>query len=372
MVSIHGERNAWHMVDINGSLRHVVKLSGHFARQDTEWESLPYHIEFAPNNFCNLRCRMCPHGKDIPAESMDKEDVIKVLDMLLPRAGLITPSALSEPMLSNIELMFEKCEEHDAWMNIITNGTLLTPERFESLSKRIFQVKFSFETHVKETFEYLRVGAVYEKTLENLKYLAGTCERRGIPFTVVTILIKPVIEEIEEFIDFLNNLGVKRLDILHFLEMNSPHPEDLKVIGEVPMSELLELKERIVRKTALYGMDVRFDMPPPLGGFYLRSPKPLRGIMPEIVDAIHNTLKKEYPRFCHHMAAYLKVEPSGDVYPCCRAPKRLKLGNILELDIEKIWNGGKMRSIRESFFSGKLPQPCMECSSNPLTGAPFW
>jgi radical SAM protein with 4Fe4S-binding SPASM domain len=358
------------MNKIESSFLHMARLAGALASGAEEWHSLPYILEFAPNNLCNLRCLMCAHNAGVPPRKMKKEDTVRVLDELLPRAGLLVPSALSEPLLSGIELIVEKCTEYDTWLNIITNGTLLTPEKFEFVAPRIFYLKFSFETHVEATFEKLRVNADYATTLENLKYATRRSTELNIPFTVVTILMQPLLDELLDFVDFLAGIGVQRLDVLHFLE-NAPDGDPLRVMGTVPEEKLMALREKLIAKTESLNMDIRFDMPAPLGGFFIRTQRPFRGIMPEIVDTFHNTLKKEYPNFCHHMACYLRVDPEGNAYPCCRATEDLRLGNILHQSFEEVWNGEPARVLRRSLFSGKLLPCCQACTARPGSGTPL-
>jgi len=94
-----------------------------------EWSCKPAWIEFAPNNLCNLRCVMCGQSEEWPLELMAKDKAIAVLDEVLPTASLITPTAISEPMLGNIRLIADKCREHDTYMNFNSNATVLNGQR---------------------------------------------------------------------------------------------------------------------------------------------------------------------------------------------------------------------------------------------------
>ena len=93
--------------------------------------------------------------------------------------------------------------------------------------------------------------------------------------------------------------------------------------------------------------------------------------LPEIVDTFHNTLKEEYPTFCHHMASYLKVDVDGSAYPCCLGPADLRLGNILHQSFDEVWNGERARSLRRSFFTKDLLPPCRTCYARPDSGTPI-
>jgi len=77
-----------------------------------------------------------------------------------------------------------------------------------------------------------------------------------------------------------------------------------------------------------------------------------------------------YPRFCNMAAHYLKVTPDGDVFPCCRGPSSLKMGNVAKASFEEIWNGEPYRRFRERMFSRDYPAVCRTCSV--LTSNPYF
>ena len=66
-------------------------------------------------------------------------------------------------------------------------------------------------------------------------------------------------------------------------------------------------------------------------------------------------------RFCSMASHHLKISPDGTVFPCCRAPKQLMMGNVNEESIEEIWNGENYRAFRRQMFSGNYPEPCANC-----------
>ena len=67
------------------------------------------------------------------------------------------------------------------------------------------------------------------------------------------------------------------------------------------------------------------------------------------------------PVRCSMASNYARVEPNGDVFPCCRAPRELKMGNFKVQPFEKIWNGPEYREFRRRMFAGDYPEPCRTC-----------
>jgi radical SAM protein with 4Fe4S-binding SPASM domain len=122
------------------------------------------------------------------------------------------------------------------------------------------------------------------------------------------------------------------------------------------------------------GMLFHVDMGEP----FRRSVSPveprMRGIMPDLLCRMTDTIKQRYPNFCYMGATYMKIEPNGDVFPCCRGPKELRMGNTNEEPVEAIWNGERYRAFRKRMFAGDHPEVCRTCDhliANPhFRGAP--
>lgn len=70
---------------------------------------------------------------------------------------------------------------------------------------------------------------------------------------------------------------------------------------------------------------------------------------------------KEFP--CSQLYNGFIVTPTGDVGMCWARDINLdlKVGNIQENNLEDIWNGEKLRTMREDWLKGKLPNSCHTC-----------
>ncbi|MEZ5988193.1 MAG: hypothetical protein R3F30_03560, partial [Planctomycetota bacterium] len=133
------------------------------------WISRPAWVEFSTNNVCNLRCVMCGQSDGEPYQAMKKPRAALLLDELLPWASLITPHANSEPLLANIDLVQEKCREHQCWINLITNATVMDGARFRELADRIWKLSISIDSHLPDVFEKVRALAVFPEVEKNVR-----------------------------------------------------------------------------------------------------------------------------------------------------------------------------------------------------------
>ena len=341
--------------------RNAVKLADDLASRREIWQSRPYNLEFATNNVCNLRCVMCPQHDGVPVQKVESEFAAGILDQFLPEGGVLSPLALSEPLAGDIDLYLRKCEEHDAYINLITNATLFTEERLQRLLPRVERMWISFESPRPEIYESLRIGASFAKTVEKCRLAARLARAHLVPVSFVTILMEPVWRDLPEYIRFVHDLGGQAVHVLELLP-NYPRFENHRVVGKVPMSELVACRDEAAAQAASSGIALKFEMPPPLGMDSPGAPPALRLIYPELIYRLHGEILRQNGHFCHQAASYMKVDTDGTVYPCCRAPAELRMGNAHEQSLGEIWNGPKYRDLRRRFHSGDLPAPCRGCT----------
>jgi radical SAM protein with 4Fe4S-binding SPASM domain len=90
----------------------------------------------------------------------------------------------------------------------------------------------------------------------------------------------------------------------------------------------------------------------------------------ELTHKVHGELHRQFGHFCLHAATYVKVDPDGTVFPCCRAPEELKMGNVNQSSLAEIWNGPEYRELRRRMQSGDLHECCRNCTV--LVGNPHY
>jgi radical SAM protein with 4Fe4S-binding SPASM domain len=87
------------------------------------------------------------------------------------------------------------------------------------------------------------------------------------------------------------------------------------------------------------------------------------------IENISNMMKEEPFEFCNKPHEYLTITWDGTVVPCCYDFDQLyPLGNINNESLTEIWNGSKMRSLRQEFDEKKITNKlCATC----ITGGKF-
>lgn len=135
----------------------------------------PLHLIIELTNACNLRCIHCSRPIKNEDKMLDYESVKDFIDeaakyhlpsLLLSYGGEVF---LYKHLLRAIEYASDKrCFLE---ISIVTNGTLVTPENADRiLNSGLTQIIFSVDALSSEKYEQIRVGANYERTMNNINH----------------------------------------------------------------------------------------------------------------------------------------------------------------------------------------------------------
>lgn len=329
------------------------------------WDSRPAWLEFAPNNLCNLRCIMCGQADGLPLEVMPKDKAIEVLDQVLQNATLLSPTALSEPMLANMKLMVQKCREHGVWLNFHSNATVLNGPRLEEIADRMHQLFLSFDSPDKTTFETLRARADFDQVVANIRTILPVAKRHSIPVGFVAVFMRHNAAQMADLVDFLADLGAA--DVGATLRIQAMLDNARSLQGAAPadaysQAELIGFIDAAVARAHARKLNLNVDLAPPLSRHVVENPPQLRGALPDLLMHTTEFLRKKHASFCAMSAYYMKILPNGDVFPCCRGPEELKMGNTNDATIETIWNGDRYRDFRRRMHARDYPDVCRTCN----------
>ncbi len=349
-------------------LRNFVALTRDLGEKRLRFESRPYYIEYSTNSACNLRCIMCSQVENPPVVSTPLAAQEPLLDELFRYATLWTPSATSEPLLNNFTRLWPLIEKYRIQLDIITNAMLLTKEMLGKLLPNLHRLTLSIDSHEKAVFEKLRAPAVFETVIENSRLATQVCREHGIPVVFHMVLAIDVLDGLEQYVEFVAEMGGTNITVLELLP-NSHEFAQLdpfaRVGEEVVAQRLLAMRERAKQ----LGVSMVCEVHAPLGGHWDHASSGVRVSSGGVMELMHSELAVQQAGFCPMVGNYLKVEPDGKTYPCCRAPRELELGNVLEQGVEAVWNGEPMQRLRKRMHDRDYPEPCKGCV---VLEAPKW
>jgi radical SAM protein with 4Fe4S-binding SPASM domain len=249
---------------------------------------------------CNLYCPMCPRETHKqPKADMPEE----IFETLVGQAGGTAEHmmliGLGEPFLDpQIYHRIEYCHRHSISTLLSTNGTFLD-ERCAAriLDSPLEQITLSFDGARKETFEFYRKGAKFEKVRDNFVSFARAKHERRSKLQVVVQMVQ--------------------------MERNAAETADFLAFWKsVPGIDQVRLKA-----------DETNLMRP---------------------DAGHAAAEWKHP--CHYLwRGPMYVKQNGDVYPCCQSYMLdgAPVGHIGEQPLVAIWNSDEMRRMRTLHAAGR-------------------
>lgn len=281
----------------------------------------PIHLDIESTSICNLDCPMCPYpemrikkgnmGIDLFKNIIDQCDG-KVFDVLLHMYG--------EPLVNKeIFAMISYAKMRGVRItSMSTNLTLLTREKARQLIEAgLDKITLSFDGTDKQTFEEVRLGANYEKCLENLMGFLEVKQqmKSKTPFTVLQIIQMQQTEPgLKEFVERFQD---------------QPSIDLLKVKSFDTWAGQIEHKTEAMKPSTYHRGKVNDD----------RKPCPL-------------------------LWYYMSIRWDGRVVPCCRDYDNHEiLGDITKESLMDIWNGQRFQSLRREHLQGDFENSvlCAKC-----------
>ena len=211
----------------------------------------PVSLEFQLSNSCNLACTMCNgHFSSIirknveqlpPLEEIYDKAFVKQLTPFIPHLHETTFSG-GEPFLIGLYYnIWEKIVDINlnCKIKIITNGSVLNDRAKDLLEKGKFHITVSLDSTNKSNYERIRVGANFERVVENIDWFVQYCKKNRTQFNLNFCPMTLNYNEIIDFVDFSNSHDAT----IYFNHVYYPARYSL---DSLPVSELKWLYDKIL------------------------------------------------------------------------------------------------------------------------------
>src|SRR2546423_8978964 len=245
------------------------------------------------SNKCNLRCRMCHFSFDdvFHRQAIYTSPALfeRIAASTLPFAHTLVLSAANEPLISPhfVEILRIAARYAIPELLFLTNGQLLSPAVADAiLETGVTQVQISIDGATKETYEYIRRGARFERLVQNLEYLSARKRalnrvRPRLQFNLV--LMQQNLEELPLFVDLAERLGVEWIAARHLLMMRGLEMEARTLASDADPANhhFRRFFERVEQSKAVTVIGFPdFFNGEPFEGAVLRSPNSMGGPVP--------------------------------------------------------------------------------------------
>ncbi|MCH7504500.1 radical SAM protein [PVC group bacterium] len=336
------------------SLRGYLKKKDVFNRAGLRFSQLvrgrhafgqPKIIQIETTASCNLKCVMCPHGKDGVFSDgrkafMTHQEFANVLDKF-PKATSVSLQGVGEPMLNpDLPRIVSEAVRRGMETGFYTNGTLLSSGNCEwILRSGLNWIIVSLDAGTPEEFKRIRKGADLNKIMSNLKGLIKAkkeLKARNPSVGIMFVAMPSNVNEISSVIDIAVEAGVDWLSIKGCHGGLSSNEKEWAV-SEEDFKKLQAAIKTEKAKALTIHMDSREVDP------RIRGPKKSRM---KCTWAWEKT--------------YISVD--GSACPCCYALPELgmSVGNIFTDDFKNIWNNAKYTQFREK-IKNEVADVCEKC-----------
>jgi len=274
-------------------------------------------------------------------------DTFEKLVDIFPKIKGVDLNCNAEPFFNKkifemIELI-KKSSDNKTFVRSPTNTMMLNEEIMKNLIiSGLDLIRFSFDGATPETFESIRIGAKFDKVVDNImKFgrLKKELNRNNPTFTALFVAMKKNINELPDFIKLAKKLAI----------------EEITVLGYEPYKR--ELSDQV-----LYFDNVNYFKK----AIDIASKNEIELNIPELS-------LKPYNKCLFETMCLISCE--GDVIPCSACAydrpffinthqymhRRVSFGNINETPFMNIWNSPEFINFRRRKKFGLLPEFCNHC-----------
>lgn len=359
------------------------------AEQNVKITAKPLYASIGLTNVCNLQCVFCPYCGVCTKKKKGKQELsaenLKKFSSLFPTIEYLNPSLRGEPFLySHFDEFIQYCREGDVLskMHLTNNGTQI--QRYDlSRLDGVNIISVSFDSADKETFEMLRVGANFERVLENMDKLRKELPNTALQVAVVVCRLNLhqladiytiVREKGFNYIVFNTIYGMKTDKVIELLRLRE---SDRKLL-EQQMDEISrrnsDNKLTVMNITTFDGFEDNIPLDcdkimEKLSEIRKQEPyldfdedydisQPDRRVHKECMCGKSSKYRLPY---CTNPWLIMNVMPDGKISPC--GALFCTIGNISDSEhIDDIWNSQNYQDIRQSMFDwDMLPDHCKAC-----------
>jgi radical SAM protein with 4Fe4S-binding SPASM domain len=298
-------------------------------RADRNVSLFPAVLQVQTVNRCNGKCGMCPYPYTVhlqPREVMDDALYTKIVAEAAAEDDFheLVPMVQNEPLLDvkleeRIAEFKRRAKPHQA-VEIVTNGTALTPARFKKLVESgLDTLTVSLSAFTEATYNKLIEGLSWSQMTRNLE----------------AVVASPLVSRVNIFLRYVRQKGNE---------------------GEFPLFKKYWKKHGVNvsnyeinnRSGALKGYKDR----QPFKSFLFRRARKSMG-------------RVVFKDACPHAFGIMHVLSNGDVPLCANDwHNRHVLGNAREGSIREIYNSPRMNEIRSLMEQGRFDEidACRDCS----------
>ncbi len=285
----------------------------------------PHRFDLAVTYRCNNKCIHCYAASPRETEELSTEEWKKIIDIISDLSNSVIFTG-GEPLLRE-DIVDLVAHSKNLVTGLITNGRLLSKYMDDLEKAELDHLQITIEGF-EDVHNKITGANSWKETVEGIKKAVDSSV-----FTLTnTTLMKYNYKDIEKFIYFLSDLGLKRLAFNSIIYSGKAKREYALSLNELraTLEKIIEVCDELDLELVWYTPTKRCEIDPVEYGLGLKV--------------------------CSAARINVTVEPNGDVIPCQSWFE--PMGNILKDPWQNIWNSELARYIRNREY---MPEECKEC-----------
>ncbi len=330
-----------------------VKVLSNILLKPLRVHQTPIHIQFEPTTYCNLNCESCARSKYLThPKHLSLENFKHIIEQIRPMK--ISLSGAGEPFMNpHLFDLIRLAKEYGCSINTTTNGTLLTQEVCDHIVESgLDLMKISIDAATPETYQKNRGVDKFFQIADGIRALTEARKRLDSikPFIRFNyVMSKDNFHEMAATIELARKLGISAI-YFQPLDLTGIEERQELLVGALTYEGLLQeiisaIKVSQQNQISTNLLDIRKKLP-----LYWRKYQ-------------MKTRDLDAARICilPWFSAHITLE--GMMRPCCSCFQNYtNMGNILQTDVQDVWNGEKYRHFRKVIREGKRPFAiCKNC-----------
>ena len=319
----------------------------------------PTLVTIKPTLNCVANCFHCnPRSKRFTRERVmtleEYNELFKKLKKLGTQQICISGG---EPLIyKDIVKLVELITKNGMKASLNTNGWLLNTKKFvELMNAGLLMINLSIDyPNSKQHDEFRRLNGLFEKAVSQIK----ECKNLNIPFklNIRMVLSKYNYKQIGDMIKLAIDLNA---DILSIDMIEADSKNKLFLLNK---NEIEELKQVYIPK--LKEQIQKLDIKKELKDYNIKQLEDIFNTAFNPVENFENGIYWPDQRIkekCDIPSSFMIIEGDGMVLPCNAVEYNRQeiIGNIFDIDIEKLWNSEKWNNFRKYKMDF-----CVECPMN--------
>jgi MoaA/NifB/PqqE/SkfB family radical SAM enzyme len=307
----------------------------------------PYKIEIEHTTVCNKKCRFCSHSHwEEKQEQMSFDTFQRIVDDIGSLKWINMAGIGSNFLNRDFIKMIEYASARHINVNFVDEFDFFDEEKARKVIELgVNSIYVSFDAATKETYEMMKKGCNFDRSLANIKALLRLKQEMGSPFPIlhfryiVTTLNYQEMPEYLELIHGLENRGIRsRVEFIGLITF--PGIEEFHMPTEAVPEEIML---RTLEKALKYKINLYFS---------------------------HAASRLPFMSRCTRWAEPF-ILVNGDVISDCaillqsrrRDLHQNRFGNVFEEPFMTIWRSEAYREFRRLVVTknGSVPKSCLNC-----------